>query len=78
MISRLYSSCVCASSIGESRQAPLSALSNETAARALSLSEQTFLLKTRKLGLQETPLHLGLGVVREYREGSVLRAAMRR
>jgi hypothetical protein len=44
----------------------------------LSLSEQTFLFDTRKLGLQENLLHLGLDGVRGYREGSVSRAAMRR
>ena len=44
----------------------------------MSLSEQTFPAETRKLGLQETPLHLGLGAVREYGEGSVSRAAVRR
>jgi hypothetical protein len=46
--------------------------------RAVSLSVQTFLLETRKLDLQETPLNLGLGAVREYREGSVSRAEIRR
>ena len=46
--------------------------------RALSLSVQTFLSETRKLGLQETLLNLGLGAVREYREGSVSRAEIRR
>ena len=46
--------------------------------RALSLSVQTFLLETRKLSLQETLLHLGSGAVREYREGSVSRAEIRR
>ena len=44
----------------------------------MSLSVQTFLLETRKLGLQETLLNLGLGTVREYREGSVSRAEIRR
>lgn len=46
--------------------------------RALSLSVQTFLSETRKLGLQETLLNLGLGAAREYREGSVSRAEIRR
>ena len=50
----------------------------EVAARAVSLSVQTFLLETRKLSLQETLLNLGLGAVREYREGSVSRAEIRR
>jgi hypothetical protein len=43
----------------------------------VSVSVQTFLLETRKLGLQEA-LYLGLGAVRGYREGSVSRADVRR
>lgn len=76
--SRPCSSSACAYSITESGYASPDALLNEAATLALSLSEQTFPLETRKLGLQETPLHLGLGAAREYREGSVSRAAVRR
>src|ERR1700734_1718367 len=47
-------------------------------ALAVSPSEQTFPFETPKLGLQEIPLNLGLGSGREYREGSVSRAAIRR
>lgn len=54
------------------------ALSVEVAALAVFLSEQTFLFKTRKLGLQQVLPYLGMGTVRDYREGSVSRPDVRR
>ncbi len=53
------------------RMGPPGVLLKEVPARAVSLSVQTFLFETRKLSLQEILLNLGLGSVREYREGSV-------